>query len=612
MSLDGKEIIVVTGLVINVIIVFGYVSWCCMQLRHHSAEQYFIKRRPFLIVLILVCGVGAWTEVFTIGWRTLSKIKHVNSFEAREGLLTFFILLTSEILQGLVGTLFGSTLVLIRIWLLYYDMQVSHILKNKNWQMIIDSNSIENNWYFKSKNQKRYYNNGKMLFKIGFTFDVIYFCLCWILNRYRYDWFSQFLVLFDLLVKVTIGGLIWRKFGQFSNRDSFSIQNDLKAFIIFGLVTFFPVAYGYYETETHSGPFYFCLYILIVYPVMTIIPFYIWVPYVIRMQTKKRNKINISKDNGKKRIHWSEVVGDSENYQKFINHLESEFSVENLLFITEYIQIKNLLKQRYNSIWQQLINDKKHASKIKFNVLLPTSNKDIVYGGINSISPINKSKLNPLILGSNVFSSDNEAATQNINDMNNSSNSNDNGIPVSKIVQKLMQVFAANDSSRMKEKAHNNNSNNDNHTQDGFNIIWAFQSLYNKYVNGNGAPFMINIASNTRQQLMISLDNGYYRRSKGLRSKNNNLMSKSIKSLLSIVNLSDNSNNNNNNNNQLTNDDDDNNEKTSSFIQDKFCKEGKCEMEWLLIELMGEMDQAAIEISKLMNDSFARFNYSQR
>ena len=640
MSLDAKEIIVVTGLVANVIIVFGYFSWCCVLLHRHSREQYFVKRRPFLIVIIYLCGVGFWAQTLIAGWRTLRNIEQINSFDTdtNEDSTTFFILLMGEILNVLFGSSFGFTLSLIRIWLLYYDMQVSHILKNKNWQMIIDSNSIENNWYFKSKNQKRYYNNGKMLFKIGFTFDVIYFCLCWILNRYRYDWFSQFLVLFDLLVKVTIGGLIWRKFGQFSNRDSFSIHKELKAFIIYGLITFFPFSFGYYAIQRYSGQFYFSLYILIVYPIMLLIPFYIWVPFVIRMQRKKMSKINSisfkekgkekEKGNGncKKRMHWSAVVSDSEGYQEFINHLESEFSVENLLFITEYIQIKNFLKQRYNTIWQQLINDKNHASRIKFNVLLPTSNKDIVYSG--SVSPTNitshnkkKSKLNALILGSNIAginSSDNETETQvennmDINNMNNTGD--DNGIPVSKIVQQMMQVFAANDSSQMKTQNDNYDKVNINYNEDGLNIIRAFQSLYNKYVNGNGAPFMINIASNTRDQLMISLDNGYYRRSKGLRKN-------SIQSLFSIVHLSDNNNDSNNNEirmNEIATDDDDD-EKTHTMIKEnekcflieQFSKEHKCEMKWLLFELTCQMDQAAIEISKLMNDSFLRFDYSQR
>ena len=43
----------------------------------------------------------------------------------------------------------------------------------------------------------------------------------------------------------------------------------------------------------------------------------------------------ISRNQSIKFKHWSQVVSTSYGYELFINHLEKEFSVENLLFITE-------------------------------------------------------------------------------------------------------------------------------------------------------------------------------------------------------------------------------------------------------------------------------------
>ena len=44
----------------------------------------------------------------------------------------------------------------------------------------------------------------------------------------------------------------------------------------------------------------------------------------------------MSKDyNYKSFVHWSQIVCTSLGYESFMNHLETEFSIENLLFVTE-------------------------------------------------------------------------------------------------------------------------------------------------------------------------------------------------------------------------------------------------------------------------------------
>lgn len=71
---------------------------------------------------------------------------------------------------------------------------------------------------------------------------------------------------------------------------------------------------------------------------------YTGVPYVIRLQNiDKTNFIAMSvlsvsdgEQSGQgKFMHWTQIVSTSYGYELFINHLEREYSVENLLFITE-------------------------------------------------------------------------------------------------------------------------------------------------------------------------------------------------------------------------------------------------------------------------------------
>ena len=64
---------------------------------------------------------------------------------------------------------FGVTAFIIRIWLLYFDMQLNHIIKNQNWIKIIDPSLESKNWYLKKTHQRRFGNDGKYLL----YFDII-------------------------------------------------------------------------------------------------------------------------------------------------------------------------------------------------------------------------------------------------------------------------------------------------------------------------------------------------------------------------------------------------------------------------------------------------------
>ena len=68
---------------------------------------------------------------------------------------------------------------------------------------------------------------------------------------------------------------------------------------------------------------------------------YIEIPWAIRHFDKcgfLDTHHNGNDKNNKK--HWSQVVSTETGYQSFITYLETEFSVENLLFITEVYSAK--------------------------------------------------------------------------------------------------------------------------------------------------------------------------------------------------------------------------------------------------------------------------------
>ena len=413
--------------------------------------------------------------------------------------------------------------------------------------------------------------------------------------------------------------------------------------------------------------------------------------------------------------NWSSVVSSELGYELFMNHLQSEFSIENLLYITEYMQIKDVLKNDsiFGPIVEKLMKDKISCS---FHVDLPeipdsmlmnrsggnstSSNGAGSVGGgaggsghggggatllipadeespevFNNYSNINPNrenfkffhkKVNSTSLSKNGLGNHFGASNSNNNSNSNKNNNNTNG----------------NNNKNNNTNNNNNNSNNKsnnksyslNYKKQGLrqasvsdippivpiskiakklyndnDIISAFKSLYNKYIDSQSAPFMINIASQNRDLLMISLDNKYYRKQAMMKmnkrggggsgrniiltkkNSNTNINNSSsaninqekekekeeeevsvndgfVKSITARLKLERfGSNSKDRRNNSLTNV---LKQQNISFIEVDYKKQNESK-EWLLERLLSEMDRAAREISALMNDSFSRFRKNQ-
>ena len=70
-------------------------------------------------------------------------------------------------------TILDTAVQMIRIWLLYFDMQLSQSIRNHYWRMAINPSSVTNNWFLNPINQRRFGNNGKYLFCIGFCISSV-------------------------------------------------------------------------------------------------------------------------------------------------------------------------------------------------------------------------------------------------------------------------------------------------------------------------------------------------------------------------------------------------------------------------------------------------------
>ena len=445
---------------VNLLVFFCYWIYCFLELHKHTQEAYFIKRRP-LFTIICLCNVLLWI------------------IKTNSGAIFLFLDLTDliqvlfHIAMSFIVLGFGVTAYLCRLWLLYFDMQLSRSLQNKSWQMAIDPNIESKNWFLNPKIQRKYGRNGKTLLLYGFLSDIFVFAIFYLvrviielMNAHEYIIYSQNVLVLYFMIKIGCGITLWRKFGVFKTYDNFGIYYELKKTIqicivycllvpiilpisrivisfpsgfIFGTVSMiYGIAILHYfisnvikynesrsqindDTSSHTVQE-LSLHVqdhdghqlqenkscnTTINKHMQVIAPRISTPVQslpssgklcvcsnnIDTSHEKQSSSNITgcdnhngtaaestslKQDKKKEIvigqqssqynlqHWTTAVIAPLIYEKFMNHLQGEFSLENLLFITEYVQIKNVLRTQHPELKQIMKNN----VLIKFDVKL--------------------------------------------------------------------------------------------------------------------------------------------------------------------------------------------------------------------------------------------------
>ena len=299
-------------------------------------------------------------------------------------------------------------------------------------------------------------------------------------------------------------------------------------------------------------------------------------------------------------IKWIDIVVTTFGYESFINFLETEFAVENLVFITEYVQVKMLLQRYFND---DIINDINKNSK--FNISLPFE-FDENYKANNEKQK--NTDIHHVLSDTDVSESESQSHDQSQsepdleeqeqqqqdsgyhdgdskrerkkskrrwtksgkggkggkggkNGMKKHNHYNNVVIPQSHIVKEFLLKYASDDV-QLQDR--------------GIGIIEVFANLYSKYIDPNKAPLMINISDPKRKQLIEMLDTRYYK--------------------YQMQNI------------EIGNKEEDvSGDYNHLRLIEKYWQEKDYSIKWLLNQLVEKMDQAALEIGYLMNESFVRF-----
>ena len=167
----------VVNVYVNLCIIVYYFIYCGALLHKHYKKAYFTKRRP-MFTLITHMMLLFWTIFLNNGAYmneiVLSESRYKKAHNVWHLFETGFVLLT-------LG--FGATVHMCRVWLLYFDMQLSRSLQNKTWQMAIDPNIVSNNWFLDSKNQRNFGRNGKKLLFYGFLIDIFVIAIHFLIKK---------------------------------------------------------------------------------------------------------------------------------------------------------------------------------------------------------------------------------------------------------------------------------------------------------------------------------------------------------------------------------------------------------------------------------------------
>ena len=181
---------------------------------------------------------------------------------------------------------------------------------------------------------------------------------------------------------------------------------------------------------------------------------------VFSIANKTSRSSNTNTNINSTRIGWKKIISTYDGYEALMNYLAKEFAMENLLFLQEYIQIKNVLKKYFGEIMNQLNKSNVYT---KYKLKLPETNSNM-----NSI----------------------------------------HYFPQSIIAQRLnnsLEKFLVDDIDIKDDKFDNSKT-----LIVCKHIILAFKSIYYKYIDDSDAIFMINVSSPSRNKVTKLLDADYY------------------------------------------------------------------------------------------------------
>ena len=531
-------------------------TYCVWVFRIEKNAVYFVKRHNKTVwCTIVLTYFTTMRMLFAYYYYSLLQ----NSSLVSMGILHFLVYCPCSII---------SKLFTLRLWLYYYDLKFNKFNRNKEWRMIIDYKNESNINKKFLENYQKYCRNEKYLITIIVCVSIIEsiaVSYTGIINWVASVIISTLSYLIEaciINVYLIFGKIV--KVKEYYGRDSLGLKYELYLVIIAVLILFICAVViniaieddkGYHGIKFLFQQCFFIVELCCFMCIFVLYPRYYYYNYSRISKQSKYNNIKInsltngrlrifskskskskSKSNSKSvidmgdidligayydKISWTKLITFYDGFEAIMNHLEKEFSMENLLFIQEYIQVKNVLREFFNPIVNKLYNNN-NSHENNNNIMNSPSSTWSSNSGI-----IDNLQLPPTTRNQEKNSNkSNNSRNSNINiNINTKFNVNNvKTIPESAIAKQLrkkLSIWTLTEDLDPDLDKNNNDSTNYNsydlnrkadikskHICD--DIITAFVQIYNKYIKDECAIYMINISSSKRKKIEYLLDHDLF------------------------------------------------------------------------------------------------------
>ena len=129
------------------------------------------------------------------------------------------------------------TIPLVRMWLLYYDTQISKLKLQKAWLSVIDTNAESGNWFRK---HERTFGNAVYLTKFCVTYAILLTIINALLRRILLETGISIMRMVDTMngiISYVLIGIIWYKLRK-CQYDNLGIRHEMIAYFTTGFIWF--------------------------------------------------------------------------------------------------------------------------------------------------------------------------------------------------------------------------------------------------------------------------------------------------------------------------------------------------------------------------------------
>ena len=242
--------------------------------------------------------------------------------------------------------------------------------------MFIDPSIIKNNWFLINKHK---YGNSIWIIKWLVLPCVVVFAAIWGLlfglfahayEEHKKNYFTYIYILITTFGAIHVPWWIkwWRKYPAFN--DNLGIRKEIKYILITTVIATLLMVISSILTIMVSPDLEMLMGIILTG--VAAIFFYLTVIYPEKANTVAVNDKTDASVSGngnatrQRMIHWKEIIKSMDGYEQFASFLEKEFSTENILFVTEYVQLKKeIMKiERYKNMIEDEL-------KLDYDLILP-------------------------------------------------------------------------------------------------------------------------------------------------------------------------------------------------------------------------------------------------